>query len=57
MQMMNAKPALCGVGRHRPDRGRAVSDGGVTRTRCRDCGCDLVQTLVSRKWYRSGLFS
>lgn len=29
---------------------------GVYRSVCRRCECNLVRTLASRKWYRSGLF-
>ncbi len=44
----------CLAGRHRPRRVRAVADGPPARTTCRDCGCVLVRTAASRRWYYSG---
>ncbi|HEX7782463.1 MAG TPA: hypothetical protein VF509_06625 [Sphingobium sp.] len=57
MARPRTKPALCASGRHRPDAARKSEYDGVTRTHCRDCRCQLVKTLASRGWYRSGLFA
>ncbi|QUT05937.1 hypothetical protein KFK14_23910 [Sphingobium phenoxybenzoativorans] len=56
MARPRTKPALCASGRHRPDIHRTCDDDGVTRTHCLDCRCQLVRTLASRAWYRSGMF-
>lgn len=44
----------CLAGRHRPRRVRAAADGQPARTTCRDCGCALVRTAASRRWFYSG---
>ncbi|MCE7795987.1 hypothetical protein LWE61_05355 [Sphingobium sufflavum] len=41
---------------HVPRKTAVQEEGGVYRAICRRCECDLVRTLASRKWYRSGLF-
>ena len=51
----NPAPApTCTDGRHRARRVKLVFDGGAIRTRCRDCGCELVRTQATRSWYYSG---
>lgn len=44
----------CAKGRHRPRRVPLRGDGATTRTTCRDCGCLLVRTLATRRWFYSG---
>jgi hypothetical protein len=50
---LRISPANCS---HVPLPNSAREEAGIYRTTCRYCECDLVRTLVSRKWYRSGLF-
>lgn len=44
----------CLAGNHRARRVRIRLDGGALRTTCRDCGCDLVRTQATRRWFYSG---
>lgn len=44
----------CAAGRHRPRRVPIGVEGGELRTTCRDCGCVLVRTLATRRWFYSG---
>ena len=44
----------CSAGLHRARRVKLVFEGGTLRTKCRDCGCDLVRTQASRQWFYSG---
>ena len=46
---------LCRSGRHRPHRSRARhTDAQFTTTICESCGCTLVRTESSPRWYYSG---
>ena len=51
-----AKTALsdCASGQHRPRRVPIGIPGGTIRTTCRDCGCEMVRTLATRRWFYSG---
>ena len=44
----------CAAGRHRARRVRLVYDDGKIHSTCRDCGCELVRTQATRRWYFSG---
>ena len=44
----------CKDGRHKPHRRMLHVEDGVQRTICQTCGCLLVRTLATRKWFRSG---
>lgn len=46
--------AGCATGNHRARRVRLLFESGAIRSRCRDCGCDLVRTQATRRWYYSG---
>ncbi|UAK24885.1 hypothetical protein [Sphingomonas nostoxanthinifaciens] len=48
------QPATCTTGQHRARRVRLIFTEGTLRSRCRDCGCDLVRTQATRRWYYSG---
>lgn len=45
----------CAAGRHRARRVRLSFEGDQIHSECRDCGCDLVRTRVTRRWYFSGM--
>lgn len=46
---------LCKNGRHRPQGSRAKkADDRVLETRCEKCGCTLIRTLSSPRWFLSG---
>jgi hypothetical protein len=46
---------LCKNGRHRPQGSRAKkADDRVLETRCERCGCTLIRTLSSPRWFLSG---
>lgn len=47
-------PTDCASGRHRPRGTLAAQQDDVIRSTCRDCGCQLVRTRVTRIWIRSG---
>lgn len=47
-------PSACTNGRHRPRRVPIRGTVAEVRTTCRDCGCVLVRTLATRRWYYSG---
>ena len=50
-------PALhagCADGHHRARRVRLAFHEGKLHSTCRDCGCDLVRTQATRRWYYSG---
>lgn len=47
-------PRACAAGRHRARRVKLVFEDGAIRTTCRDCGCDLVRTQATRRWFYSG---
>ncbi|NIJ09001.1 hypothetical protein FHS31_002631 [Sphingomonas vulcanisoli] len=49
-----ALPHSCLSGRHRPRRVPIGLTGGTLRTTCRDCGCAMVRTLATRRWFYSG---
>ncbi|WP_174274680.1 hypothetical protein [Sphingomonas bacterium] len=44
----------CANGRHRPRRVPIGISGSTVRSTCRDCGCVLVRTLATRRWFYSG---
>ncbi len=44
----------CANGRHRARRVRMVYQDGKIHSKCRDCGCELVRTQATRRWYFSG---
>ena len=44
----------CATGRHRARRVRLVYQEGKIQSTCRDCGCELVRTQATRRWYFSG---
>ena len=46
---------ICANGQHRPKRVpvRNVSSETI-QTTCRDCGCVLVRTHATRRWFYSG---
>ena len=44
----------CVSGRHRPRRVPIGTAGGEIRTTWRDCGCEMVRTLATRRWFYSG---
>ena len=44
----------CAEGHHRARRVKLVFEGVTLRSRCRDCGCDLVRTQATRLWFYSG---
>ena len=48
------EPDPCRNGRHRPRRVPVGGSAGELRTTCRDCGCVLVRTLATRRWFYSG---
>lgn len=48
------EPDPCAGGQHRPRRVPIGIEGGQVRTTCRDCGCVLVRTLATRRWFYSG---
>lgn len=48
------RAAGCATGNHRARRVRLVFEGGALHSRCRDCGCELVRTHATRRWYYSG---
>ena len=46
----------CLTGRHRPVEVQAdPRDPDIRRAVCRDCGCALHRTLITRRWSISGL--
>jgi hypothetical protein len=45
---------ICHNGQHRPKRVPVRDGGGEIRTTCRDCGCVLVRTQATRRWFYSG---
>jgi hypothetical protein len=47
-------PAHCAAGHHRARRVRLAFHEGKLHSKCRDCGCDLVRTQATRRWYYSG---
>ncbi len=49
-----ALPRTCAEGNHRPRRVRLSLSETKLHTTCRDCGCDLVRTQATRRWYYSG---
>ena len=49
-----APPRSCAEGDHRPRRVRLSPGEEKLHTTCRDCGCDLVRTQATRRWYYSG---
>jgi hypothetical protein len=44
----------CAAGRHRARRVRMIYHDGKIHSKCRDCGCELVRTQATRRWYYSG---
>jgi len=47
-------PDHCAAGHHRARRVRLVFENGKAHSTCRDCGCALVRTEATRRWYYSG---
>ncbi|MDH2134268.1 hypothetical protein N5J77_24350 [Sphingobium yanoikuyae] len=45
----------CVSGNHKPHSPIERDRCGVQRTSCRACGCTLVRTEATRRWYFSGL--
>lgn len=49
------EPHNCANGEHRPKRVPVRNIGSeMIRTTCRDCGCLLVRTQATRRWFYSG---
>ncbi len=44
----------CASGRHRPKRVPIGASSGTIRTTCRDCGCEMMRTLATRRWFYVG---
>lgn len=53
MQPQIASAPSCAEGVHQPRREKARDEGGVRRTTCRACGCRLVRTAATRRWFVS----
>jgi hypothetical protein len=54
---METKPdrrCECAAGRHRPAGKLSLFQTDIWRTHCRDCGCALVRTRITRRWMYSG---
>jgi len=47
----------CADGQHRAKRIAVRNTIGEIRTTCRDCGCTLVRTQATRRWFYSGPLS
>lgn len=45
----------CVSGTHKPRSPIERDRSGVERTHCRVCGCALMRTAATRRWYFSGL--
>ncbi len=45
----------CNAGRHQIAPKTVHEAHGVRYGRCRYCGCDLMRTEVSPRWFRSGI--
>ena len=53
--MARRSPSLaCTSGNHQP-HGIEDNDDGVQRAVCRACGCALMRTAATPRWYFSGL--
>lgn len=49
------EPQICADGQHRPKRVPVRNNSDPTiQTTCRDCGCMLVRTQATRRWFYSG---
>jgi len=53
--MTDEKRKSCELERHRHTPRQMQRDGALQRSRCCYCGCTLVRTAATRKWYRSGM--
>ncbi len=52
--MIHEELPNCAAGHHRARRVRMVYEDGKIHSTCRDCGCALVRTQATRRWYYSG---
>ena len=52
--MVHEELPNCAEGHHRARRVRMVYNDGKIHSTCRDCGCALVRTQATRRWYYSG---
>jgi len=57
MAARRRKRSDCRNGIHRPNPITRTRDGEVLRSVCRDCGCHLVRTAATRRWFLSGLLA
>lgn len=44
----------CAIGLHRPAVKLTLFDADPLRSHCRDCGCALVRSPVTRRWFYNG---
>lgn len=47
-------PDSCAIGHHRARRVKLAFEGRPLHSTCRDCGCTLVRTQATRRWFYSG---
>jgi hypothetical protein len=47
----------CRKGVHRPKPASKRRDGDLQRSVCRGCGCTLVRTQATRRWFLSGVLA
>ncbi len=49
------EPHICANGQHRPRRVPVRNmESATIETVCRDCGCRLIRTQATRRWFYSG---